>query len=141
MKFSIDNVRIYLALHEDKTLQLTLDLEAITLEDARIKTDNKFKKILSAYPAGLSSVSSPDTQRNSSQLVVDTPLLDLSNQISIKLELNPQEGMLMISLRLSRPRIFVVPSHLLAIFVRSPFNFSLGWETYNINVSLTYFPI
>src|SRR5690242_5923650 len=100
-------------------------MEALGVEDSRLNSTNKFKKIIGAYPrqttikreASHSNLPTPTQTPTPTPSQTPTPTASDNNEISLDFESRPQDGIQTIGLKLARPRIFVVPNHLLAIIV------------------------
>jgi rRNA-processing protein FCF1 len=87
-------------------------MESILLEDVRPKSTSQFKMIVSSRAASevsavaLSSGSiSPRANEAST----------VANEVSLKVELRPRQGYQNITVKLTRPRIYIVPSFMLAL--------------------------
>jgi hypothetical protein len=99
-------------LESDESMDVQFDMEAILLEDVRPRTDNKFRMILSSCAAD-----ELDGGPRPSGLSPRVNLADstVANEVSIRVEMRPKKGYQNVTVKLTRPRIYVVPSHLLAL--------------------------
>jgi hypothetical protein len=114
IRFGMKNFGLKVATEADGSMELMVNLASVSLEDTRQASKNQYKTILGSYAApvgtGGKSVSAP----------TDTPSklgkASTENEISLQLVSLPANSLQVVTIEMTRPRIYIVPTQLESLF-------------------------
>eukprot|EP01122_Echinamoeba_exundans_P016084 TRINITY_DN8049_c0_g1_i1.p1 TRINITY_DN8049_c0_g1~~TRINITY_DN8049_c0_g1_i1.p1 ORF type:complete len:2404 (-),score=554.15 TRINITY_DN8049_c0_g1_i1:64-6402(-) len=115
IRFAMKNLGLKVATEADGSMELMVNLASVSLEDTRQASKNQYKMILGSYAAPSAAGS-----RKTVSAPADTPSKlgksSSENEISLQLVSLPSNSLQVVTIEMTRPRIYIVPTQLESLF-------------------------
>lgn len=108
IRFGMRNLTLKVATELDASMELMVNLASLSLEDTRIASKNQYKTILGSYSAG----DKPDLGKTPASSSTSSQ----ENEISVQLVASPKQSLQVVTIQMTRPRFYIVPTQLESLF-------------------------